>query len=479
MVDFVGILKKTINAQSNITPQVRERIYKRAIETLEYQFVEAAIPPTIANEQRQILRDAITNVETEYREGEKKLFSSAVGWQFTDVFEVNDKNTKNAALSRDDSVSVLVTEKKQEFSVTNLKDSATSNELSALGVPDAEPVNMNFHHLASQHVGSDILKDSTSAAIAQIDNFHIVSHIFSQALRRANRPSMQKRIAMGAAILISFMILIIGIYLICKYILVLNGGQLSKEKSQVSSVLSRPFSVNQKLTQRLLEDGSEVDVGLEKMASSSNGEGKATAVTTNFQSIKQLGEAVLYQERTSYDAEKVATGSVRWSLVKESNINGALEESIIRGDITIPDKGLSLQLTLRRNTDRSFPAAYIIDLIFTLSDKFSGHAISNIKELTFKLSEQSIGQALKNTVVAKINDNFFLIALSGNNPFLNQNLQLMQELNWIHVVLTDENGRTNELTFTKGSTGETIFNEVLEQWLAQQDKLTVIDEKKE
>ncbi|WP_455482159.1 hypothetical protein V4P56_00530 [Bartonella sp. B35(2025)] len=471
MVDFVRILKKAINAQSNITPQVRERIYKRAIETLEHQFIAATIPQSMANEQRQILQTAIANVETEYLAVEKKLLSSAIGWKHMDIVE-NGENTQNPVLLQDGDISVLATRKRQDLSVTNLKDSEILDESSALDVPNAEPININ-PHFTSQHVDKSILKDSA----LQSDNFHIVSHIFSQALRRSNRPLMYKRIAIGVAAFISFMALIIGIYLVGKQVFLLNNNKLLEKNIQVSNVLSKSLSVNRKLTQRLLEDGSEVDVGLDQMVDASNEEGTSTVVTTNLQSIEQLGEAIFYQTRTNYDAEKVAIGSVQWSLVKEFDVKGALGESVIRGDITIPDEGLLLRLILRRNTDLSFPAAYIMDLIFILSDKFSGQAISNVQALTFKASEQSIGQALARTVTAKINDNFFLIALSGNNPFLDQNLQLMRELDWIRLVLTDKNGRINELTFAKGSTGEAIFNEVIGQWLTHPDKLTVLGQK--
>lgn len=74
MVDFVGILKKAINAQSHGTPQVRKRIYKRAIETLEHQFVAAKVAHAIVDEQRKILHNAITTVEEEYLAVEKSCF---------------------------------------------------------------------------------------------------------------------------------------------------------------------------------------------------------------------------------------------------------------------------------------------------------------------------------------------------------------------------------------------------------------------
>ncbi|WP_336278861.1 hypothetical protein [Bartonella sp. CB175] len=477
MVDFIRILKKAIDAQGNVTEQTRKRIYKRAIETLEQQFVVAKIPQDMAYEQRQILQSAITTVEEEYLAVEKKSFFSGAEWKSVGATE-NDKIIQNSVLPQGKDVSVVVPDKREEFFVPSSKESKTCDEASASNIPDAEPINMNVH-FPSKSVNKKTLKESSLVSASQVDHSHVVSHIFSQALRRANRSSIQKRVMIGIVAFTSFIILIIGIFLIGKRVFVSNEYQLSKANIQVANALPRTFLTNKKLTQRLLEDGSEVDVGLDRTANgSSNGEGISTVVAANLQSIEQLGEAILYKTRTNYDTEKIATGSVRWSLIKESHVKGAPEESAIQGDITIPDEGLSLRLVLRRNTDISFPAAYTMDLIFITSDKFSGQAISNVQALTFKASEQSIGRSLTRTVFAKIDDDLFLIALSGNHPFLDRNLQLMRELDWIRLVLTDKRGRVNELTFAKGSTGEAIFNEVIKQWLIKPDKLTALEQKK-
>ncbi|CAK01016.1 membrane protein [Bartonella tribocorum] len=470
MVDFIGILKKAINAQNNVTPQVRQRIYKRATETLEHQFLTAKIPQAIADEQRRILQSAITTVEEEYLEVEKRLLSSAMGWNPKDINE-DKRYIKEVILPKNNEFSVVSTKSKQDF-VKISKDNEVLNEPCVSDMPEAEPVNMQAY-LPSEHVNRCALKVSPS----QEDNPHIVSHIFSQALRRANKSLVQRRIVISAISVVSFVVLTVGIFFIGGRVFVSNDHQLLGETLQASQGVPKALSVKRKLTQRLLEDGSEVDVGLKQAADSYDEEGISKVVAKNLQSLEKSGEAVFYQARTNYDAEKVATGSARWTLIRESHVKGASEEMAIQGDITIPDEGLSLRLILRRNADRSFPAAYIMDLIFILSDKFSGKAISNVQALTFKASEQSIGQALTRTISAKINDDFFLVALSGNHPFLDRNLQLMRELNWIRLVLTDKNGRINELTFAKGPTGESIFNEVIGQWLAQQDKLTVLGQK--
>lgn len=472
MVDFVGILKKAINAQSNMTPQVRKRIYKRAIETLEHQFVAATVPKEMADEQRKILQSAIATVEEEYLAIEKKLLSSVIGWNPQGVAE-NDRYTQNSPLSQGNVFSKQETEKKHE-AITSLKDNMTFDKSSVFSMPDAEPVNME-DYLAPQHVGDSMLKTSPLPVSSQGDNPHIVSHIFSQAMRRANRLSMRRRIVIGTAVLFSFFVLTIGICFVGGRVFVSNDHQTLGGKLQVAHALPKALLVHQKLTKRLLEDGREIDIGLDQMADPSNRAEISRVIASN---LEQLGEAILYQARTNDEAEKVATGNARWTLIKESRVKGAPEELAIQGDITIPDEGLSLRLILRRNTDFSFPAAYIMDLVFVPSDKFSGQAISNVQTLAFKASEQSIGQVLSKSVSAKIGDDFFFVALSGNRSILDQNLQLMRELNWMGLVITDKNGRINELTFTKGQIGKSIFNEVIGQWLSQSNKLTALDQKK-
>ncbi|WP_455480149.1 hypothetical protein V4B17_00830 [Bartonella sp. B23] len=467
MVDFIGILKRAISAQSNTTLQVRKKIYKRAIETLEHQLVTAKVPQAIADGKRRILQSAIATVEEEYLALEKNLFSSVIGWNPTNIVK-DDKRIQSSILQRDNTFSEVETEERRG-SVTSSEEHRVHDKPCVSVVPDAEPVNMGAY-LVSQDTNDNILKASLLASSSKGDNPHIVSHIFSQAVRRANRSSMQRRIVISAAVVTSFVILTIGICFVGGRMFVLDDHQLPERNLQVSHALPKALSVNRKLTKRLLEDGREIDVSLDQTADSFNKKGTATVVASNLQSFEQLGEAVFYQARTNYNAEKVATGSAHWTLIKESRVKGAVEESAIQGDITIPDEGLSLRLILRRNTDVSLPAAYAMDLIFIPSDKFSGQAVSSIQAFTFKASEQSIGQALTRTTAAKINDNLFLVALNGNQPFLDRNLQLMRELDWMRLVLTDKNGRINELIFAKGPTGKSIFNEVIEQWLTKQDK---------
>ncbi|MCL6230007.1 hypothetical protein [Bartonella bilalgolemii] len=438
MIDFVGILKNTINAQKDITPKLREQVYERATKILEHKIVNMKLPKAAIEEQRRALQSAITTVEEEYLAVEKKQLSSIMGWNCTE----KNSDEKNAQSSL-------------------LVDNEIVDEASVVSdIPDAELVDVDAFNVHEE--GPNIEKDMSNS---QVDNSHIVSHIFSQALRRANRSSLQKRILVSIISFFSIIILFSGIFFVSGRIFISDDQNLQEKDIQISNTPQKVTQTNRKLTQRLLEDGSEVDVGPAEKTEAPSLEGTSTVITTNLKSFGQVGKAVLYQMPTKHDAGKAATGSASWSFITEDSVRGLQGELAIRGDIIIPDEGLSLRLTLRRNTDESLHAAYIIDLIFITSDKFSGQSINNIKSLTFKESEKSIGQTLVGTVTARIDDDFFVFALIGNHPFLDRNLQLIRDLDWLRLVISDKNGRMYELTFTKGPAGQTIFNEVIKQWL--------------
>ncbi|AQX27516.1 MULTISPECIES: hypothetical protein [unclassified Bartonella] len=472
MVDFVGILKNTINAQKNVTPKLRERVYKKAIETLEHKIVNMKLPKEAIKVQRCALQNAITTVEEEYLAVEKELFSSIMGWNYKEKNN-DEKNAQNSPSSLENDGSILVTEKQQQLSITNSVDNKISDKASVISdMSDAEFVNINLLSTCekAQNTEKSMFKSTFLASTLQADNSHIVSHIFSQALRRANRSSLQKRILIGIIVFLGLVILFSGTFFVSGRIFISSDQNLQEKNIQISNTLQKASQTNRKLTQRLLEDGSEIDVGPAEKTDFPSKEGTSTVVATNLRSFGQVGEASLYQMRTENDAEKVTKGNASWSLIEDDSVEGALGELAIRGDITIPNEGLSLRLTLRRNTDESLNAAYIIDLIFITSDKFSGKTINNIKSLTFKANEKSINQTLIGTVTAKVDNDFFLFTLIGNHPFLDRNLQLIRDLGWIRLVMSDKNGRVHELTFAKGPAGEAIFNKVIGQWLTQKDK---------
>ncbi|MDD9332281.1 MAG: hypothetical protein PV354_01045, partial [Bartonella sp.] len=178
MIDFVGILKNTINEQKNITPKLRKQIYERATKTLEYKIVNMTLPKEAIEAQRRALQSAITTVEEEYLAVEKEKLSSIIGWNCTDE-NSGEKNEQSSLSSLENDVSVLAIEKQQKLSITNLVDNEIFDEASVTSdIPDAELVKLDAFnaHEKDQNIKKDMSNNDLLVSTSQVDNSHSVSH---------------------------------------------------------------------------------------------------------------------------------------------------------------------------------------------------------------------------------------------------------------------------------------------------------------
>lgn len=68
MADFVAVLKKTIDGLAENTPAMREKVYQKARSTVAAKLAAISPPPSaaIADRQKQMLEDAIRDVEAAY-----------------------------------------------------------------------------------------------------------------------------------------------------------------------------------------------------------------------------------------------------------------------------------------------------------------------------------------------------------------------------------------------------------------------------
>lgn len=564
MANFAGLLKKTIDAQENPTPQLRVRVYKRARETVERKLAETNVPDDVVQQQLKALDDAIKRVEADYVAVEQELLSTIIVKESeqddsslslnetsralenngseklaekTSVTDhADDKNEQHKEVLRtfgeksaqavsavepsnepgdseqtDYSAASLALNVTQPTAITDRntpsvvtraesvdqqKESSFYNNNETIekirlngeqkdtpatskAVPDAEPVNMEAIIAAEKDAQNEQLGNEAQSAKALNNNqqngdYNIVSDIFVQAARRTERRAARKRaIVVGLSIAVVVIIVVGVLFTAWSFLSDKNKSDSAEKHIAETNKSEQP---KEKFNQRLLADGSEVDEGPAK-TDVKLGEGTSTTAGTAGVNLSQegLGEATLYRARTDTEDEKVATGSVEWSVIKDKATSGHPEEIAVRGNVTIPDVKLSLRLTLRRNADPSLLAAYLIEAIFIVPDDFEGKAIDSVKELTFKDSEQSPGQQLDRTVEARIDDNFFLFALSDSNPSRDRNLRLMKQLGWMRFVITDKNNRIFELTFSKGAKGEAVFNQVIDTWLNQSKKPTLYD----
>lgn len=263
----------------------------------------------------------------------------------------------------------------------------------------------------------------------------------------------------------------------------------------------------QKFTQRLREDGSEIDMGPQNAAATGEEEREGRTVASATQPGRsdeptQLAQneqpavpetpagavapaetvtapqpeaprrtqplvvgqrSIFYEERTNAAGGSREDGNVVWSVVQESPGNDLPPEPAIRAEASIPSTDLHLRLTIRRNADPTLPAGQIMELIFLTPEKFGGGGIQNIVRVALKDTEESTGNPLMG-IPARIADGFFLMALSDSPAEIQANLSLLRARKWIDVPMIYQNGRRALITLEKGIPGDRVFDEVIKSW---------------
>lgn len=477
MADFVAVLKKTIDAQADPTPELRQRVYAKARATIEQKLVTANAPESVSMRQRQMLEDAITQVEAFYVPAPIEVAEPEI-----------ELEIEPEVIKPDDALEDFLSEN---------RDAAGDDKGGLADAPD---------FTAGDDKAQSSARSSDGALSDMDDHVAPPSKPRSPAKPAFNDALDDKRSHKG---------LILGLIAA----LVLGGGgyaaYVNKDKlSEVASSLGRsesdapvaggtdepassntagttdigggsdataPDAPEPKLTQRLLPDGTEVDEGPAGGTASALGEGKTTTAlnqnsapasgqnssnaASNAAEQTNAGVAVgqkafFYEERSGNDEGSAETGSVIWSVVQDSPGDGEPDEPAIRAEVTIPESQLTMQMTIRRNADKSLPASHLIEMMFLVPDDFSGGVVDNVQRITFKDTEQAAGNPLI-AVSSKIADNFFIVALNDARTAVDTNLALMRRLQWVDIPITYRNGRRALLSLEKGVPGEKVFNDVL------------------
>ena len=277
------------------------------------------------------------------------------------------------------------------------------------------------------------------------------------------------------------------------------AGETATQQPAAHDDTVAPDNNSTKFTQRLMADGSETDDGpANPTGESAAQEGKSVAPQTEAgkpveaasgqggtagqagapatgqpagqpnqpEVALATGEKMfLYEERLGQSSPTAVPGTVAWSVKEESPGGDAKPEPAIQAQITVPDRGLTALMTIKRNADPSLPASHVIEFVFSLPSNFEGGAIDSVQRVSMKRTEQDRGDALI-AVPAKITDDFHMIALNDATDAIGNNTQLLRSRSWIDIPLTYRNGRRALLTLEKGQSGTDAFNQAMRAWSA-------------
>jgi hypothetical protein len=260
-----------------------------------------------------------------------------------------------------------------------------------------------------------------------------------------------------------------------------------------------------KFTQRLQQDGTEIDPGPATAPAGANAtvEGKSVAAQTEAGKPVDTAQATattpagqtaaegqpaqpvpgqqaaanpatqqvpagaqkmfLYEERLGQSAPTAIEGNVAWSVKEESPGGDAKPEPVVQAQINVPERGLTALMTIKRNADPSLPASHVIEFVFSLPENFEGGSIDSVQRVSMKRNEQDRGDALI-AVPAKITEDFHMIALNDFPEAVATNTELLRTRGWMDIPLTYRNGRRALLTLEKGAAGTEAFTKAMQAW---------------
>ena len=87
---------------------------------------------------------------------------------------------------------------------------------------------------------------------------------------------------------------------------------------------------------------------------------------------------ILYEEDANDPQGTRMIGSVVWHTEMETPGAGEPPELVVRADVEIPDRAMSVTWKLSRNTDPAGSASHIIDIVFELPQGFRSGGIANV-----------------------------------------------------------------------------------------------------
>ena len=195
--------------------------------------------------------------------------------------------------------------------------------------------------------------------------------------------------------------------------------------------------------------------------------GSSTASATPATPAAANTDALVAQKATLYeeplDSNAAASGVVAINAAVTWSLTQAGDGAEIVGNIDVPDRGMKIKLTFRRNTDKSLPASHVVEVVLDTPASFPGKGIRDVPRIVMKPAEDARGQPLI-AASAKVADGFFWVGLSGVDTDIAANLRLLKQREWIDLPLVYESGQRAIITFEKGTPGDRVFDQALTAW---------------
>lgn len=165
--------------------------------------------------------------------------------------------------------------------------------------------------------------------------------------------------------------------------------------------------------------------------------------------------AIYYFQGAEGSPGRAVEGSVTWAQVTRDNAPA------VQATLRLAEPEVTTILTIYRNSDASLPASHMVEVEF--QGALGSTAIQRVPALVLKTTEQARGEPLAGAAVP-VTDNLFWIALSDDADEVSRNVTLLREGAWFDVPILFTDGTRALLTFEKGVPGDRVFQTVMAAW---------------
>ena len=183
-----------------------------------------------------------------------------------------------------------------------------------------------------------------------------------------------------------------------------------------------------------------------------------TAAAPPAQTLPVSQSAVLYEEGLTADSPGFsAPGRTIWRLDDGDGV------PVNSGTVEVPNRGLSIDMRISRNTDDALPATHLIEFTFNLGEAFPAEGVSELVGVVVKPEEQAGGDPLRGAIV-DLGGGTFWQALSAGEADRAINLPLLRDGRWFDLPVLYADNRRAIISFEKGEDGARVFQQALEAW---------------
>lgn len=179
--------------------------------------------------------------------------------------------------------------------------------------------------------------------------------------------------------------------------------------------------------------------------------------------VGQAQRAALFEETPGNAAGTLMQGSVVWRTQTVSVGPGQPPDLALLGEVSIPERRMTVTITIRRNLDQTLPASHTIEILYALPRDFQFGGVAEVPGVLMKVSEQARGVPLVGQAV-RVTNGFFFVGLSGFDMDRNSNIQALKTRPFFDIPMRYDSGRRAILTVEKGPAGDKAFEEAMQAW---------------